>query len=234
MTRLEASTWTELAARSGSGDVLLIPVGSTEQHGPHLPVTTDTDIAVAVATGASARDARLVVAPAVAYGASGEHQGFVGTLSIGQDATELLLVELGRSATVDFERVMVVSAHGGNAAPVARAVARLAAEGRKVAAWSPRWGGDLHAGRTETSLMLAVAPERVRLERAWSGDPRPLDALLPLLRDGGVRPVSANGVLGDPTGAGAAEGRRLLEEAIEDLLVEAERLRSRTTTEVTG
>ncbi len=142
-------------------------------------MTTDTDIAVAIAEGAAARHDRLLVAPPVAYGASGEHQGFPGTLSIGQDATELLLVELGRSAVIDFAHVVVVSAHGGNAAPLARAMERLAEEGHPVSAWSPSWSGDLHAGRTETSLMLAIAPDRVRLDRAEAGDPRPLDALLP-------------------------------------------------------
>jgi mycofactocin system creatininase family protein len=163
MTALADSTWPEVATAAGAGAVLVVPLGSTEQHGPHLPLTTDTDIAVAIAREASARRPRLVVAPPVAYGSSGEHDGFAGTLSIGQEATELVLVELGRSATAQFDRVIVVSAHGGNAAPLARAVSRLADEGRAVEAWWPKWGGDLHAGRTETSLMLAIAPERVDL-----------------------------------------------------------------------
>ena len=103
---------------------------------------------------------------------------------------------------------MVVSAHGGNAAPLARAMAPLADEGHPVSAWSPSWSGDLHAGRTETSLMLAIAPARVRLERAEPGDRRPPRRAPPLLRARGVRAVSANGVLGDPTGASPGEGRR--------------------------
>src|SRR5664279_1634130 len=101
-------TWPEVARRTGPGDILLVPVGSTEQHGPHLPVTTDTDIAEAVAEGAAGRDAYLVVAPALAYGSSGEHQGFAGTLSIGQEATELVLVEVGRSASISFGRTLLV------------------------------------------------------------------------------------------------------------------------------
>src|ERR1700731_2980242 len=106
MNRLDALTWPEAAGRAESGGILLIPAGSTEQHGPHLPLNTDTDIAVAVAAGAAERDARLVVAPAVAYGSSGEHQSFAGTLSIGSDATELILIELGRSASLDFSQVI--------------------------------------------------------------------------------------------------------------------------------
>ena len=224
MTRLASSSWPEVARRCGDG-ILVLPLGSTEQHGPHLPVTTDTDIASALADGAAAHDRRLVVAPPVAYGSSGEHRGFAGTLSIGQEATELVVLELGRSAGTDFAHVVVVSAHGGNSTPLARAVARLRHEGRPVTAWSPTWPGDLHAGRTETSLMLAIAPGRVHLGRAEAGDPRPLATLLPLLRLGGVRSVSANGVLGDPAGASAGEGRRLLADAVDDLVGSVARLR---------
>ena len=218
MNRLEDMTWPEAGQRSRSGAVLLLPVGSTEQHGPHLPVTTDTDIAVAIATGAAGRRDQLVVAPALAYGSAGEHQGFPGTLSIGGAATEGVLVELGRSAAHDYAHVALVSTHGGNAEPVAAAVARLAAEGKSVSCWSPRWPGDLHAGRTETSVMLAIAPERVHLDLAEAGDLRALDDLLPLLRRHGVRPVSANGVLGDPHGADPAHGRALLAMAVDQLV----------------
>jgi mycofactocin precursor peptide peptidase len=233
VTRLTASSWPEVARVAGGGATLLIPLGSTEQHGPHLPVTTDTDIAVAIAVGAAERDERLVVAPPMAYGSSGEHQAFAGTLSIGQDATELVLLELGRSASGVFSQVLVVSAHGGNSVPLARAMARLRVERRPVDAWSPSWHGDLHAGRTETSLMLAIAPDHVRLERAEAGDRRPLAILLPLLRHHGLQSVSANGVLGDPAGANADEGRRLLADAMRDLLAAAARLRRATTMEVT-
>jgi creatinine amidohydrolase/Fe(II)-dependent formamide hydrolase-like protein len=91
-----------------------------------------------------------------------------------------------------------------------------------VSAWTPSWSGDLHAGRIETSLMVAVAPDRVRLDRAEPGDLRPLDEILPLLRAGGVRPVSANGVLGDPAGASPEEGSCLLDQAVDDLLAALE------------
>ena len=232
MSRLDAMSWPGVRRSSESGGILLVPLGSTEQHGPHLPVTTDTDIAMAIAAGASDRDPSLVVAPAMAYGSSGEHQGFAGTVSIGQEATELALVELGRSASIAFGHVIVISAHGGNAAPVARATRRLAGEGRSVTAWFPRWEGDLHAGRTETSLMLAIDPARVGLEDAEAGDIRPLAELYPLVRRDGVLAVSPNGVLGDPAGAGAEEGRRLLDDAIADLVGLAERLRHVATMEV--
>lgn len=228
MTRLSDTAWPDAARLAGAGAVLVIPVGACEQHGPHLPVTTDADLAVAVAQAAAAADPLLVVAPVVAYGSSGEHDGFAGTLSLGQDATEQLLVELGRSATDAFAHVVLACTHGGNAAPLGRALARLADEGRSVTGWWPRWDGDLHAGRTETSLMLAIAPDRVGLSEATPGDTRPLRELLPLLEAGGVRSVSPSGVLGDPTGAGADEGRTLLREAAADLVRTVARLRAGT------
>jgi mycofactocin precursor peptide peptidase len=124
---------------------------------------------------------------------------------------ELLIVELVRSATETFSRVVLVSAHGGNAEAVGRAVVTLRQESRDVLVFSPRWEGDPHAGRPETSMMLALRPGVVSMSNAVAGDTRPLSELVPELRGGGVRAVTATGVLGDPTGADAAQGRALLE-----------------------
>lgn len=199
--------------------LLAVPVGATEQHGPHLPLSTDTDIAQALAERLAESVPGVVVAPAVAYGSSGEHQEFPGTISIGATAVELLLLELGRSATETFSRILLISGHGGNAEPVGRAVTRLRAEGRDVRAWSPAvcWRGDAHAGRVETSVMLALHPDRVDLSAAEPGATRPLPELIGALRAGGVAAVSANGVLGDPRGASAAEGAALLARACDEL-----------------
>ena len=216
--RLAELAWPDVAERAAAGAILAVPVGATEQHGPHLPLGTDTDIAVALCERLAGTRPDVLVAPPVAYGSSGEHAGFAGTLSIGQAATELLLVELGRSATETFERVLFVSAHGGNAEPVARAVARLRAESRDVSAFEPRWRGEPHAGRPETALQLVLRPGAVRMDRAAAGDQRPLPELLPLLRDGGVRAVTETGVLGDPSAATAGEGLELLEELTAALL----------------
>jgi mycofactocin system creatininase family protein len=215
--RLGDATWPEVEALAAAGPTtLIVAIGATEQHGPHLPIGTDAAIAVALAEGAAAGVPGTVVAPVLPYGSSGEHQDFAGTLSIGAEATELILVELARSATETFPRVLFVNAHGGNAAPLRAAVARLRDEGRDVRAWSPRFGGDAHAGRTETSLMLALE-DPVRAELAEAGNPAPLADLIDDLRAGGVGAVSENGVLGDPAGASADEGRALLAAAIDDL-----------------
>jgi len=207
-------SWPEARHAAVAGALLAIPVGATEQHGPHLPVSTDTAIAAKLAELLARRLEEVVVAPALAYGSSGEHDGFAGTLSIGQQAVELLLLNLVRSASADFRRVLLISAHGGNRDAVARAVERLRGEGRDVRVFFPAWGGDAHAGRAETSLMLAACPSRVRVDRAVAGAQAPLSQLLPALRREGVRSVSPNGVLGDPAGASAREGRELLDRAL--------------------
>jgi mycofactocin system creatininase family protein len=226
VTELARLAWTDVAAVA-SRAVLLVPVGATEQHGPHLPLGTDTTIATALAVRAADevergpsrryRHLAVLVAPAIPVGSSGEHEDFPGTLSIGQEATELVLVEIVRSACRHLAAVVLVSCHGGNHEPVTRAVDRLRAEGRQVTAWSPRWRGDAHAGQTETSVVAALDPGLVTADRAVAGETAPLATLLPRLRSEGVRAVSPNGVLGDPTGADAAAGRELLDAAVADL-----------------
>ena len=210
--------WPEVAERAAAGAVLAVPLGSTEQHGPHLPLATDTDIAVALCRRLASARPDVLIAPAVAYGSSGEHDGFAGTLSIGQAAIEQLVLELGRSATKTFRHVLFVSAHGGNAAPVSRAVEALRSRSRDVTLFQPRWEGDPHAGHHETALLLALHPERVRMDRAVSGDTRPLAMLMPLLTAHGVRAVSETGVLGDPTAATAARGVALLDDLAAQLI----------------
>jgi creatinine amidohydrolase len=215
--RLDRATWPQVEATHGS-EILAVPLGSLEQHGPHLPLDTDTRIARTVAHAAAERVPRLSVAPAVAYGASGEHAGFPGTLVVGHEVLAALLVELVRSARNSFTGVVLVNAHGGNEAALAAVAGRCAAEGDDVLVWCAGIaGGDAHAGRTETSLMLAIDPQAVRLELAEPGRTEPLERLMPRLRAEGVRPVSSNGVLGDPTGASANEGRALLDRLVTDL-----------------
>jgi creatinine amidohydrolase len=203
MTRLGERVWPEI----GDGPTVLVPVGSTEQHGPHLPLDTDARVATAVATRAAGAD--LLVAPPVAYGASGEHEGFAGTVSIGHEALRAVLVELGRSAARWAGRLVFVNGHGGNVPTLVEAVRLLRYEGRDAAwfACDPR--GDAHAGRAETSMMLAVDPALVRPDRP-RGNVAAISDLMPALRAGGVAAVSPNGILGDPAGASAEEGERLL------------------------
>ncbi|MDO9458305.1 mycofactocin biosynthesis peptidyl-dipeptidase MftE [Nocardioides sp.] len=213
-----ADTTTLDAGDPVSAQLVLVPVGSLEQHGPHLPLDTDTVIATAVAT-AVGDQLGAWVAPALAYGSSGEHQSFAGTSSIGTDALRTTVVELVRSLRTWADRVVLVNGHGGNLTALSAAVEQLTTEGHAVA-WVPCATElvDLHAGRTETSLMLHLSPWTVRQHLAEPGDTRPLGEILPLMREGGVAAVSPNGVLGDPTGATAAEGQRVLQAMVDDVL----------------
>ncbi|MET8428728.1 mycofactocin biosynthesis peptidyl-dipeptidase MftE [Nocardia sp. NPDC004860] len=190
--------------------VLAIPLGATEQHGPHLPLDTDTTIAAELCRRLATRRPDIVVAPPIPYGASGEHASFPGTLSIGHRALELLLLELVRSADA-FAGVVLVNGHGGNLATLHTIEKTLTAEGRRPLIWSPTgYSTDSHAGHIETSVMLAIDSDSVAMESAQPGDTRPLAEIMPILRQYGVAAVSANGVLGDPTTADHTAGHELL------------------------
>jgi mycofactocin system creatininase family protein len=207
---------------------LLVPTGSVEQHGPHLPLDTDIRVAAAVADAAAAElGAGFVVAPPISYGASGEHQGFAGTISIGTPALTALFVEYGRSACEWAGRLVFVNGHGGNVEALRAAARLLRAEGRDAAWCSPavRRRADAHAGHTETSVLLHLSPLLVRTEECRPGNTAPLADLMPQLRAGGVRAVSASGVLGDPTTATAADGERFFVEMTADCVSRIRRWR---------
>lgn len=200
--------------------MLLVPLGATEQHGPHLPLDTDTIIATAWADGVAAALDRAVAAPPLPYGSSGEHQAFPGTLSIGGPVLHQVVVELARSAADTFDRVVLLSGHAGNDGPLRAATDQLRFEGHDVVHLVPTWPTDrfgpidAHAGRTETSLLLHLAPERVHLDRAEPGNTDDLADVLERLMADGVAAVAPNGVLGDPAGANAEEGRVLLADLV--------------------
>ena len=187
---------------------LLIPLGSFEQHGPHLPLATDSIIAAAIC-----RDVALVravdVAPPVSFSASGEHTGFAGLLSIGTEVTCALLIELVRSSRDSWSSVLFVSGHGGNLDALKQVCALARDEGDAVAHWVPRDpSGDAHAGATETSVMLSIDHSLVHLEHLdLSGPSEPLAPdWMHIARHHGVKAVSSSGVLGNPLAANANDG----------------------------
>ncbi|MET0767489.1 MAG: mycofactocin biosynthesis peptidyl-dipeptidase MftE [Aeromicrobium sp.] len=218
MTALADTAWTEI----GAGPLVLVPVGSIEQHGPHLPLDTDAAIAVAVAEAVADRlEVEVLVAPPVSYGSSGEHQDFAGTSSIGSEALQTFVVELVRSMSTWAGRIVFVNAHGGNVSALAKATFQMIAEDHDVA-WVPcaTEEYDLHAGHTETSLMLHIRPAMVRLDRAEIGETRSLGEILPLMMAGGVAAVSPNGVLGDPTVASADHGAEVLATMVDQIVTQ--------------
>jgi creatinine amidohydrolase len=226
-SRLGNVTWTDLW-NLAPRPIIAVPVGSCEQHGPHLPLDTDTRIAVALAEGlvSSFEPGDVLIGPTMAATSSGEHAGFPGTLSIGAELVEQTIVELVRSA--DWSAgVVLVNGHAGNARPVQRAVNKLLGESRRVLAWWPHIrNGDAHAGESETSMMLALAPSLVRMSRAEAGRPEPIVDLIDELRANGVRAVSPNGVLGDPRSATANHGKALLTRLIIDLVAAVDEWRA--------
>jgi len=218
--RLVDRSWPDVPA----GVTILVPVGSHEQHGPHLPLDTDTVIAVATADAAaadlSARGAVLLVAPALAYGASGEHQPFAGTVSIGHEVLGGVVRELVRSLSTWAARIVLVNGHGGNVRTLREVVRQMRYEQHDVS-WVPcafETATDAHAGHDETSVMLHLASGRVRMDRAAPGNTETLEAILPALMASGVMAVSPSGVLGDPTRASADHGAALFDGLVRDVV----------------
>lgn len=208
-------TATSLEITAGE-PVLVLPLGSFEQHGPHLPLDTDSTIVRALVEDALHRDGidatRFIVAPVVPVTASDEHAGFPGTLSAGTDATVDSVVAICRSASW-ARGVCIVNGHGGNADALERIGSALEWEGIAHAIWTlPHYaGGDMHAGRTETSLMLHIAPATVRTGLVPADGADLPDDVIRVMRVGGVAAVSENGVLGDASTATAEHGRAVLD-----------------------
>jgi mycofactocin system creatininase family protein len=208
---------TPLATRSSveqsrrARDCLLIPVGSFEQHGPHLPLSTDTIIAKAVCEDVVKLRA-VDVAPALAFSASGEHAGFAGLLSIGTETTTSVLSELIRSSRDSWSSVILVSGHGGNLDALVTVAETARREGDAIAFWLARESdGDAHAGATETSVMLSIDPQLVNLDLLESGDEagQLSSGWMQRARESGIRAVSPSGVLGKPRDATVQRGWEL-------------------------
>lgn len=205
--------------------LVVVPLGSVEQHGPHLPLDTDSRVAEAVAAAVVAATPQALLAPTVGYGASGEHEGFPGTVSLGTEALIHLLVELGRSLGRWAQRILLVNGHGGNTEALTSAVQLLRREWCEIAWWSCDLGADVvntsagsadsHAGRVETSLILHLSPDSVDTAAAEAGNRAPIEELLPRIRASSVAELSSNGVLGDPAGSSAGEGAMLLADMVE-------------------
>lgn len=219
---LAGRTWPEV----GDAQLLVVPVGSCEQHGPHLPLDTDLRIAAELCERLVADRSDTVVGPPITIGASGEHESFPGTLSIGTPALEAVIVELGRSALPPpgssrprpFRAVLFVNGHGGNVEALTRGAALLVAEGRDVAVWHPRVpGGDSHAGRTETSMMLHLDPRAVRLDRMEPGSTARWREIDETVRASGLAAVTSNGILGDPTASDPTHGAELFATLADEL-----------------
>jgi creatinine amidohydrolase len=236
---LDRLTWPQIRAElDGGRDTVVVAFGATEQHGPHLPLGTDAMIGDHLARLVAERlDAFL--APTVRVGCSSHHLAFAGTLSLADATFHAIVADLVSSlAGNGFARIVLLPTHGGNFAPLAAALEQLGpVAGARVDALTdvtalleialigerefgvPLGEGGLHAGEWETSLILAIAPDLVRMPQAepgYTGDPA---AAIGALFAGGVESVAQNGVIGDPQQASAEHGERYWA-AVVDLVLE--------------
>lgn len=199
---------------TGRAPVLILPLGAWEQHGPHLPLDTDSLIINRVVSDTlaslEASSLDLFVAPTIAITASDEHNGFPGTLSTGTQALKDSVVAICRSASW-ARGVCIVNGHGGNTDALAEITSALQYEKITHSIWSlPSYAGsDMHAGHTETSLLLHIAPDHVRDIPQQPGTEY-VDGLIEDMREHGVRGISDNGIIGDPTTATAQHGIAVL------------------------
>ncbi|MFP8873646.1 MAG: creatininase family protein [Myxococcota bacterium] len=235
----EQMSWPEvgaLVARTGS--VAVIPLGSTEQHGPHLPLATDTWIADALAEGFCARVPGAVRLPALALGCAEEHLGFPGTLSLRPEHLRGVLCDVLSSLHHQgFERAFLFSAHGGNAGPLRAMADDLhGASGRLQLILFDEWdelveeihalaresgvsseAAGHHAGEFETSILRLIAPAAVREEEIEPGLRIPTRGAEKVFYPS-LRKNAPSGVVGDARGADAERGRRYLECWVEKMV----------------
>jgi creatinine amidohydrolase len=234
--KLERHTWLEVRDLIADGfTTVLIPCGAVEQHGPHLPLFVDAEHAEILAEQVAQRLGHALVAPTIRVGCSNHHMTFAGTVSVTRSTLQAILSDYVTSlARHGFTRILVLPAHGGNFSPIQEmlsplrelvdpsveihafvdlegfldvwrsTIERLAGRGSQV-------GG--HADIAESSLMLLLHPALVRrntAEPGYGGD-LGLDQLKQII-DTGLSSVSANGILGDPTGMTPELGRACLDE----------------------
>ncbi len=224
---LDRLTWPEIREEIAMGrDMVLVPFGSTEQHGRHLPVGTDAILGDELGEALAER-LEAFLAPTMRLGCSDHHLAFPGTISLAEETFRRVVNDIIRSLSRQgFKKIVLVPTHGGNFKPLAEAVNHLAPiPGVKVIAYtdlagligatfkqsgemgiSPAQSGG-HAGEWETSLLLALRPELVKMDQAVEGFVGELaEAMAKVFK--GIHTLDDNGILGDPRPATADAGKK--------------------------
>jgi creatinine amidohydrolase len=236
-------TWPEIRREIDAGrDTIVIAFGAVEQHGHHLPMGTDSMLGDELGRAVAERlDAFR--APTMRVGCSQHHMAFPGTMSIADETFHAMVADIVRGwAGHGFKRIVLLASHGGNFAPLAAAIEKLdPPEGVKVVAITdlsllvnativtgselgvPVEEGGLHGGEWETSMMLALHPELVHMDRAVAGYTGELQSGLERFLSEGVHVLTDTGVFGDPANATADHGRVYLDRFIEIAVEEIER-----------
>jgi creatinine amidohydrolase len=234
---LKNLTWPEVKSLDFANRVVVFPTGSFEQHGPHLPFTTDTDIVTAIAERIEqAMPDRALLVPTLWPGLSTHHMHFPGTLDVPQMVYIQLVTEIGRSlASMGAKKVFILNGHGGNDTPLRAALRELKTEVPQTRfVFASYWslsgktlhevresdsGGMGHACEMETSVMLHLHPDRVKLDRAVRDGPPHTDIYRkadmqharPVFFVNEFHEVTQSGVMGHPDLASAEKGKRFLD-----------------------
>jgi creatinine amidohydrolase len=234
---LSNMTWPEVKQLDVANLIVILPTGSFEQHGPHLPFTVDTDLVSAVASGVEQKlPGRTLLLPTLPVGMSTHHNAFPGTLDIPQPLYIQVIRELGLSVQrMGARKVFILNGHGGNDIPIRAAMRELKSTIPQVrfvfaSYWSlgaksikevrkSELGGLGHACEMETAMMLYLHPERVEMELAKKDGPKHQDIYRkadmqfarPVYFVNEFDEVSASGVVGDPTLATAERGRKFFD-----------------------
>jgi creatinine amidohydrolase len=233
--------WPELADLSarGNGEVGLVPVGATEQHGPHLPTGTDTMIATALCDATSEATGAPVLPPIPVACSYGHGTQLPGTLSLSPELLAAVVRHYAEwAATSGLTRLLFVNSHFGNCASIGIATDHLRlfrpdlqvgcvdwwTADPMVAEEAVREGSDVHAHRAETSIMLVVAPELVHLDRLVAADDP--DRTEGLVFRYTAPALSTNGVTGRPSEASEELGRMLFDRTVTAIAEMVERGRT--------
>ena len=235
-------TWPQVQAmRDGGTDMALLPLGATEQHGPHLPLNTDSFFATTFCAYASAKTG-VPVMPAIEYGCSlGHTDRWPGTVSLFPETLIATVREVaGFLVRTGFTKLLIVNSHWGNTASLRCAIDRVRFEhaGRfqiglrstfdiTKSVWNQFIddGEDFHANRAETALMMHLAPELVRRADLKDDPDRTVGKVFTYV----VPQTSTNGLTGFPSRATAADGKKLFIEIGEALAAVVETAKSETT-----
>jgi creatinine amidohydrolase len=218
-------TWTEIKEIAKKVGLVILPVGSTEQHGPHLPLNVDSLIPYKIACEVSLRTG-VPVAPPIFYGASMSHKRFAGTLFVKPETLMAEVIDICKSFYIHgFKKILLLNGHVPNSWPLKAAMDNLRAEFDDIQIKVMNWWetsdrvmkelkkdkGD-HASYIETSLMLALKPELVSLKKAV--DEPAFDVEFDFRYD----QRSKSGVWGKPSMATAKDGKRIFNMVVRDLV----------------
>jgi creatinine amidohydrolase/Fe(II)-dependent formamide hydrolase-like protein len=246
-------TWPEAKDRFQQVDIALLPVGSVEQHGPHLPLDTDAFDAnyLALRVADACSDPKPLVLPNISYGVSYHHDEFEGTVSISNDTLAKLVYDIGISVSRNgIKKLVIINGHGGNSPALNYAAQMInrdahifvcvdTGETSDVDIYAMvETPNDVHAGEIETSAALAVRPHLVKMDQARREVPEFSSRYLDFTSKRGVlwyaytRKISRSGVMGDPTKAGAEKGKKIWEVMIAHLVALVEDLKSMTLAEI--